>query len=89
MSIQASFRSFHVKFFVCGDTENDVVTTKTVPVIHSGVVAPKDSHLPTYTLHLQYEVIILNAVGEGKKKKERHVSLRLAHANFCDIGGDI
>lgn len=70
MSIQASFRSFHVKFFVCGDTENDVVTTKTVPVIHSGVVAPKDSHLPTYTLHLQYEVIILNAVGEGKKKKK-------------------
>lgn len=71
MSTQPLFhRAFHLKLLVCNDTENDIVNTKTVTVIHSGVVAPKNSHLPADILHLQYTVVILSTVGGGREKED-------------------
>lgn len=60
-----------MKLLVCSDTENDIVNTKIITVIYSGVVAPENSHLPTYTLHLQYTVIILSTVGKKKPNQNK------------------
>lgn len=60
---------------VCSVTENDIANTNAVTVIHSGVVAPKNSHLPTYTLHLCYLVIILGIA----VKKKKDISVHCLH----------